>query len=211
LNGDHNLDLLSLDRGATKHLLEDWAGYFAWTNDSQRIVIPGSGGGLWEININGGEPRSLSISAESVDQPAIASRGDRLAYVAYQSKTNIWRADTRTGLSRTVFAPSVVEQRDPDISPDGKKIAFESERSGFHEVWVANLDGSDALQLSNFRQAALTGSPQWSPDGRWIAFDSRVSGEPALYVVDPTTALPQRISTDGIPASTPTWMKLPAT
>jgi dipeptidyl aminopeptidase/acylaminoacyl peptidase len=70
---------------------------------------------------------------------------------------------------------------------------------------VANLDGSDAVQLSNFHQAALTGSPQWSPDGLRIAFDSLVTGEPALYLVDPTTALPQRVSTNGIPASTPTW------
>jgi DNA-binding winged helix-turn-helix (wHTH) protein/Tol biopolymer transport system component len=55
LNGDPNLDLLSLDSGATKHLLKGWAGQIAWTNDSQRIVIPGSGG-LWEININGQTP-----------------------------------------------------------------------------------------------------------------------------------------------------------
>jgi len=202
LNGDHNLDLLSLGSGATKHLLKSWAGQIAWTNDSQRIVIPRSGG-LWEVNINGGEPRLL-ISG-SADQPAISSRSDRLAYVAWQSTANIWRADTRTGISRSVLAPSIVEQRNPDISPDGKRIAFESERSGFHEVWVANLDGSDAVRLSNFHQASLTGSPRWSPDGRKIAFDSRVSGEPALYLVDPTTALPQRVPTNGIPASTLAW------
>ncbi len=213
MDGNYYLDLLSLKSGLSKHLSQEDSGPLAWTNDSQRIVVRGqssgeqssASGGLWEININGGEPRRLSISAESADQPAIASRGDRLAYVAWQSTTNIWRADTRTGLSRSVFAPSVVEQRDPEISPDGKRIAFESERSGFHEVWVANLDGSDAVQLSNFHQAQGTGTPQWSPDGRRIAFDSRMSGEPALYLVDPATALPQRVSTNGIPASTPTW------
>jgi Tol biopolymer transport system component/DNA-binding winged helix-turn-helix (wHTH) protein len=204
LNGDHNLDLFSLESGTTKHLLKGWDGRMAWTNDSQRIVSTGSAG-LWEININGGERRRLSISAESSDQPAIASRGDRLAYVASQTTANIWRADTRTGLSRRVLAPSIVEQRNPDISPDGTRIAFESERSGFHEVWVANLDGSDAVQLSNFHQAALTGSPQWSPDGRRIAFDSRVTGKSALYLVDSATALPQRVSTNDIAASTPTW------
>ena len=63
---------------------------------------------------------------------------------------------------------------------------------------MANLDGSDAVQLSDFH--ALTGSPQWSPDGRRIAFDSRVSGAAALYLVDPSTALPRRIFTNGIPA-----------
>jgi Tol biopolymer transport system component len=200
--GGYNLDLLSLNSGAVKHLLKGWGGQIAWTNDSQRIVISGSEG-LWEININGGEPRRL-ISAESADQPAIAPRSDRLAYVVGQRTASIWRAGTRTGLDHSVFAPSVMEQRDPNISPDGKRIAFESERSGFHEVWVANLDGSDALQLSNFH-TVVTGTPRWSPDGRRIAFDSRVTGTPALYLVDPTTALPKQISTNGMPASTPSW------
>ncbi|HEX5234747.1 MAG TPA: hypothetical protein VFW25_05390 [Silvibacterium sp.] len=92
----------------------------------------------------------------------------------------------------------------PDISPDGKRIAFESERSGSHEVWVANLDGSNAVRLSNFHEP-LTGSPRWSPDGRRIAFDSRVSGKPAIYLVDPATAFPRRISTGGLAASLPSW------
>jgi Tol biopolymer transport system component/DNA-binding winged helix-turn-helix (wHTH) protein len=202
--GAFYLNLLSVKGGDAKHLLRFTGGQLAWTNDSQRIIISESDG-LWEININGGEPHRLSISAESPGDPAIAPGGDRLAYVAPQSATNIWRADMRTGRSRSVLAPSIVEQRNPDISPDGKRIAFESERSGFHEVWVANLDGSDALQLSNFRQKAFTGSPQWSPDGRWIAFDSRVSGKAALYIVDPVTALPRQVSTSGMPAAMPSW------
>jgi len=204
LHGDHYLDLLSLKGGTTKHLLKGWDCQTAWTNDSQRIVITGAGGGIWEININGGEPRRL-ISAENALRPAVASRGNRLAYMVWQSTTNVWQGDTRTGLTRSAVAPSIVEQRDPDISPEGKRIAFESERSGFHEIWVANLDGSDAVQLSNFRMATGTGSPEWSPDGRKIAFDSRVTGKASLYVVDPTTALPKQISTNGIPAMMPRW------
>jgi Tol biopolymer transport system component len=71
---------------------------------------------------------------------------------------------------------------------------------------VANLDGSDAVQLSNFHER-LTGTPRWSPDGRWIAFDSRVSGKAALYIVDPATALPRQIPTNNIPAAGPSWSK----
>jgi Tol biopolymer transport system component len=116
---------------------------------------------------------------------------------------NIWRVDLKSGTTRSLLAPTSRDQVAPAISPDGKRIAFESDRSGLKEVWMANLDGSDAVQLSNFH--ALTGSPRWSPDGRSIAFDSRASGEAALYVVDPSTALPRRISTNGVPASIPTW------
>jgi Tol biopolymer transport system component/DNA-binding winged helix-turn-helix (wHTH) protein len=199
LKGALYLDLLSLKDGATEHLHEA-GGFVAWTNDSQRIVADG----LWEFNIHGGEPRRLMF-ADNVGQPAIAARGDRLAYVAWQSTTNIWRADARTGSSRSAFAPATVEQRNAHISPEGKRIAFESGRSGSKEIWVANVDGTDAVQLSNFRQAYGTGTPRWSPDGRSIAFDSRVSGKAALYIVDPATALPKQIPTNNIPAAMPSW------
>ena len=198
VNGYAYLDLVSPGGGPARHLVKGVGGPFAWTNDSQRII----GHKLREVNIDGGEPRQLMLAGDA-GQPAIAARGDRLAYVATRNTTNIWRADTLTGSSRSVFAPATVEQRQPDISPDGKRIAFMSTRSGFEEIWVANVDGTDAVQLSNFH--SQTGTPRWSPDGRTIVFDSRTSGKPALYLVDPSTALPRQISTNGIPADDPSW------
>ena len=172
----------------------------AWSGNGQRVVLADSGG-LLEIGANGGQPRRLSFAQTAVGEQ-IASRDNRLVYVQAQESVNIWRADLKSGLSRSML-PTSRQQRAPAISPDGKRIAFESDRSGTQEVWVANLDGSDAVQLSDFH--ALTGSPQWSPDGRSIVFDSRASGEAALYLVDPSTARPRRISTNGIPARVPTW------
>jgi Tol biopolymer transport system component/DNA-binding winged helix-turn-helix (wHTH) protein len=174
---------------------------FAWSGDSQRIVFADSGG-LFEVDKNGGQPRQLPFAQTAVGEQ-IASRGNRLVYVQAQNSVNIWRIELKSGSSRSLVAPTSRNQRAPAISPDGKRIAFESDRSGTQEVWMANLDGSDAVQLSDFH--ALTGSPRWSPDGRWIAFDSRASGEAALYLVDPATGLPKRISTNGIPAAVPTW------
>ncbi|MGA7314125.1 MAG: hypothetical protein WBX22_09145, partial [Silvibacterium sp.] len=173
----------------------------AWSGNGQRIVLADSGG-LLEIGANGGQPRRLSFAQTAVGEQ-IASRDNRLVYVQAQNNVNIWRVDLKSGFSRSMLAPTSRQQRAPAISPDGKRIAFESDRSGTQEVWVAGLDGSDAVQLSDFH--ALTGSPQWSPDGRRIAFDSRASGEAALYLVDPATALPRRIFTNRIPACVPTW------
>ena len=131
--------------------------------DSQRVIfIPQQYTGLSEINIHGVGLGDLAF-AQDAYQPAIAPRGDRLAFVKEEEKDEIWRLDTHTGLARSVFAPASVVQMAPDISPDGKRIAFESERSGSHEVWVANLDGSNAVQLSNsmnhYLPAALAGLP----------------------------------------------------
>jgi Tol biopolymer transport system component/DNA-binding winged helix-turn-helix (wHTH) protein len=197
------VDLLSL-KGERTTRLGRGCDPLAWSVDSQRVLFNGVGLELSEISINGGEPQRLMF-AQGGYQPAVASHADRLAFVKGQGLLGIWRTDVTTGRVPSVFAPASVQQKAPDISPDGKRIAFESERSGFHEVWMANLDGSDAIQLSNFRQVSLTGSPRWSPDGRRIVFDSRVSGKAALYLVDPATALPKQIPTDNIPADVPTW------
>jgi Tol biopolymer transport system component len=183
-------------------------GRLAWSTDSQRIIFAPYGepfapyGNLLEININGGKPRPLMF-AQDAFQPAIAPRGERLAYVRAQNTVNIWRADLGSGFSRKLLAPTTREQLSPDISPDGKRIVFESNRSGFQEVWTANADGSDAVQLSNFH--AITGTPHWSPDGQQIVFDSRGPAGPALFLVDPKTALPKQIATNGLPASVPSW------
>ncbi len=191
------------ERDENLHTFVDEPLGIAWSGDGQRIILADNDG-LLEIGANGGQPRRLPFAQTAVDVgQQIASRGNRLVYVQVQDNVNIWRVDLKSGLTRSMLAPTSRDQAAPAISPDGKRIAFESDRSGSKEVWAANLDGSDAVQLSDFH--ALTGSPQWSPDGRRIAFDSRASGEAALYLVDPSTALPRRISTNGIPACVPTW------
>jgi Tol biopolymer transport system component len=170
---------------------------------SQRIILADSGG-LLEVDVNGGQPRRLSFAQTAVSQvDQIASRGNRIVYVQVQDNVNIWRIDLKSESVRSLLALTSRQQKAPTISPDGKRIAFESDRSGSKEVWVANLDGSDAVQLSDFH--VQTGTPRWSPDGQKIVFDSRASGEAGLYLVDPSTVLPRRIFTNGISACVPTW------
>ena len=67
----------------------------------------------------------------------------------------------------------------PQFSPDGKKIAFMSNRSGPWQIWMSNVDGSDPVQVS-FTESA--GTPRWSPDGQSIAFDAPMGGETHVFV-----------------------------
>jgi Tol biopolymer transport system component len=56
----------------------------------------------------------------------------------------------------------------PTFSPDGKKIAFLSDRDGMINVWTMNADGSDLQQIT--KEASNTiHTPTWSPDGQYIA------------------------------------------
>src|SRR6267378_3734766 len=55
----------------------------------------------------------------------------------------------------------------PKFSPDGKRIAFLSDRDGNENVWIMNADGSDAKQLSKDASGEFA-SPSWSPDGNYV-------------------------------------------
>ncbi|HEX4545968.1 MAG TPA: winged helix-turn-helix domain-containing protein [Candidatus Acidoferrum sp.] len=81
---------------------------------------------------------------------------------------------------RTVLISGKERNEGAQPSPDGKKIAFMSDRSGSLEIWTMNRDGSSPEKLTDL---GYCGSPRWSPDSQWIAFDAVVDGPPAVFVV----------------------------
>jgi len=56
----------------------------------------------------------------------------------------------------------------PAVSPNGKKIAFISDRDGISNVWTMNIDGTNLKQVSKEKKNIIH-SPKWSPDGQYIA------------------------------------------
>ena len=73
-----------------------------------------------------------------------------------------------TGGTPTRIADGLAFEHQPRFSPDGRRIAFTSDRGGGDNIWVMNADGSDKRQVTkeDFR---LLNQPSWSPDGRFIA------------------------------------------
>lgn len=72
------------------------------------------------------------------------------------------------GGAPTRIAEGLAWDVQPRFSPDGKRIAFTSDRGGGDNIWIMNVDGSDKRQVTkeDFR---LLNQPTWSPDGRFIA------------------------------------------
>ena len=72
------------------------------------------------------------------------------------------------GGTPTRIADGLAFEHQPRFSPDGRRIAFTSDRGGGDNIWVMNADGSDKRQVTkeDFR---LLNQPSWSPDGRFIA------------------------------------------
>lgn len=67
-------------------------------------------------------------------------------------------------------------------SPDGRRLAFVSDRDGDDEVYVMSADGTGVRQLTRNGRGVLDQAPAWSPDGRTLVFTStRDGGEPEVY------------------------------
>ncbi len=195
----------------TPRLLASMMGYprgLAWSADGTRIVFSndsGNGGELWQLSMDGSLAR-LAFG-EDGSGPAVASRANRLAYARGRSSVDIWRVDLAApkpegSATRLIFSTRV--QRVPRYSPDGTRVVFESNRSGTHEIWLADADGSNLVQLTSFK-GPQTGAPSWCSDGRRIAFDSRASGVSAIYVEDINERLPRQVQTDVDNLALPTW------
>jgi len=64
-----------------------------------------------------------------------------------------------------------IEDKQPQWSPDGKKIAFVSRRNGNCDIYVMDADGSNEKRLTTSPSPDV--EPRWSPDGKFIAYNSK--------------------------------------
>lgn len=133
-------------------------------------------------------PERLAFAGEGTSGPAVSRQG-RLAYVRGVFDVDIWRLEVSSGQAgpEAVKPPvrlisSTRVDHVPEYSPDGNRIAFASNRSGSHEIWVCDSDGSNAVKLTSFG-GPYTADPIWSPDGRWIAFGSRPEERLDAFVI----------------------------
>lgn len=137
---------------------------------------------LHRVPVSGKGPiKPLRFIGKRIFHPAFAEHQNRLVYTRWSDDIDIWRADGHTARRHPVS--SIEEDLSPQLSPDGRRIAFSSNRSGAQEIWVANSDGTEPVQVTHFD--AMCGSPRWSPDGRWITFHAyRRSGGWNIWAVE---------------------------
>ena len=179
----------------------------AWTPDSAEIVFASRQlvlqQGLWRVSPSGADaPRQLETLGPNASCASVFPDGRRLVYQQLSVDRNIWRIELAgggqaAGRERRTLS-STLYDANPQYSPDGRQIVFETDRAGTKGIWVADADGSNQRPLS-VDEARPAGSPRWSPDGRRVVFDALTDGQPEVYVVNTAGGPPLRLTQD--PAS----------
>jgi TolB protein len=90
----------------------------------------------------------------------------------------------------------------PSLSPDGKRLTFNSDRGGSQQIYVLNIDGGSPKRIT-FGKGRY-GTPVWSPRGDLIAFTRIAKGRFSIGIMRPDGS-GERILTSGFLVEGPTW------
>ena len=107
------------------------------------------------------------------------------------------------GGSATRIVGGLSFESQPTWSPDGKTIAFLTDRTGIENLWIADADGANPRNVTI--HPAFDGWPSWSPDGRRIAFASNRHSSYQIWVMDAGGGNPQLVANTEGRATVPRW------
>jgi imidazolonepropionase-like amidohydrolase/Tol biopolymer transport system component len=86
--------------------------------------------------------------------------------IAFDLVGDIYTMPITGGTAKLILGGAAYEHQ-PRFSPDGKRIAFTSDRDGITNVWTASLDGKDLRQISKEKEREVS-NPAWTPDGQYL-------------------------------------------
>jgi Tol biopolymer transport system component/DNA-binding winged helix-turn-helix (wHTH) protein len=185
-----------------------------WTPDGRDIVFSSTRAGLaslWRVSVSGGTPRPIVGVGVNAYSPSISRKDNQLVYQQMEFKNNIWLLNlsdekTRQGPPSIVISDKGPQLARPHFSPEGNRIAFESDRLGYADIWACNSDGTNCGQWTALHGTA--GAVTWSPDGRQIAFEFRPKQHSEVYLADVGGGPPRPLETfTGADNGGPKWSR----
>ena len=225
----YEIYVMDADGGNQQNLTNDpnsdWSP--SWSPDGKRIVFNSNRDGnrnnyeIYVMDADGNNQQRLTDNDFYDTHPSWSPDGERIAFASRRDghfigedglSSEIYVMDT-DGKNTRRLTNNRKRDSSPSWSPDGKWIAFASDRKGDfvnYEIYVMDADGGNLQRLTNNR--VNDRSPSWSPDGERIVFVSNPDGKHEnyeIYVMDNDGGNQQNLTNNPHRDSQPEWLNSP--
>ncbi|MCU1266285.1 MAG: peptidase prolyl oligopeptidase active site domain protein [Acidobacteria bacterium] len=187
--------LLSMNGGEARRLtnLKNGVSTFRWSPDGTRMIA---------VSRLGPSDSRGDAKSDSKDRSDVRHYKN-LSYKFNDTgwfddrRTHLWVVDVASGSAKQVTEGHNWNDSDPQWSPDGKRIAFVSNRTGKEynenrntDVWVITAEGGEPTKISDHDEA--DNNPRWSPDGKQISFTGELHDRdhPKIFLAPATGGAP---------------------
>jgi tricorn protease len=192
---DGTLNLYSYDLGTkrTNELTHSTTWDVRWpSTDHQSRIVYETDGELHVFQVADAKDTKISINVPTdgvaarpshypvekfIEDFALAPHGERALFVAHG---DIFSAPIENGPTRNLTHSTDAHDKWARWSPDGRQVAFISDRSGEEQVWVTGQDGTDEPRQLTTDMKVMLYAPEWAPDSKSIAFSDKNGN---LYVL----------------------------
>jgi dipeptidyl aminopeptidase/acylaminoacyl peptidase len=203
--------------------LTEWGesiGRLDWTPDGREILYPQldtSGMRVFRIAATAGQTPALvaglpiGVNMLSVSRPR-TGQTYRVALGYGQPDIGLRLIDLQSVTPAQVFATvtpfcdSTRVDMPGRFSRDGRHLAFESDRNGDAQIWVAGRDGSN-LRSVTAPKTSFVNVGSWSPDGRYVAVEGLADGNSNIYIVSADGGPPKRLTNGHAVENDPEWSR----
>lgn len=192
---DRTMNLFVYDlKTKTTTKVTDYTDYdIKFPSFSKDYIVFEKGGYIYKFDVKTRKPEKLAIqiaddriyarnelkdASRSITNADLSPNGER---VVFSARGEIFNVPSKNGFTINLTGTSGVHEREADWSPDGKTIAFISDRTGEFEIYTMKQDGSEKpVQITSGTNTYIFGF-EWSPDSKKIAYNDKKN---RLQIVD---------------------------